>query len=304
MSGIDIDIERTISMLRELENSSPKHFDEFDEKKYRPSDLGITARAINNWKDNGLLIDSDQKGWHKFNVTECIWLKIIQNLREFNVSLDVIKTIKTALIATPELHLAMEKTKAFEKMKVAFEKENLDELASAFESGEIQDIMRKEKISLLENFILDLIVTRSNYRLLFNLNGEIMVHKDNYEDELRSMPEYSDFIKTSHISISLNSLFFDVTNDLIEDNDLYKLSILTDQEHKVIQSIREKEVTKIEITFSKDQKPELIKVTRVNKLDSASRLKELLINKGYQDIKITTQNGQIVHFENTIKTKV
>lgn len=83
-----------------------------------------------------------------------------------------------------------------------------------------------------------------------------------------------------------------------------QLSILTDQEHKVIQSIREKEVTKIEITFSKDQKPELIKVTRVNKLDSASRLKELLINKGYQDIKITTQNGKIVHFENTIKTKV
>ena len=173
-----------------------------------------------------------------------------------------------------------------------------------FDSDEMKEYMFKEKITLLDHLIMDLIVTRGNYRLLFNLNGKIMAHKDNYEDQLRSFPEYMEFLQTAHISISLNSLFYEVTNELIEDDDLKTLNILSDQETTILNAIREKEIKKIEICFNENEKPELIKVTRVNKLDSASRLKELLINKGYQDIKITTQNGQVVHFENTIKTKV
>lgn len=304
MSGIDIDIERAIEMLKELEDYSPKYLEEFDEKRYKPSDLGITARAINNWKENELLFNSKHKGWHKFNLSECVWLKIIQKLREFNISIEVIKLIKDDLFCTPDMSLIMEKKQAFEKLTSALENQNLSDMAEVFDSDEIKDYMLKEKITLLDHLIMDLIVTRGNYRLLFNLKGEIMVHKDNYEDELRSHPAYMEFLKTAHVSVSLNSLFYEITNELIEDTDLKKLNILSEQETKILNAIRETEVKKIEICFNQNKKPELIKVTRVNKLDSASRLKELLINKGYQDIKITTQNGQVVHFENTIKTKI
>jgi DNA-binding transcriptional MerR regulator len=304
MSGIDIDIERAIQMLKELEGSSPSYLEEFDEKKYKPSDLGISARAMNSWKEKGLLVGSNQKGWHKFNLSECIWLKIIQKLREFNISIDVIILIKEELFCSPDIQLEVEKSQAFEKLKIALEKENLSDIADAFDSSEMKEYMIKEKITLLDHLILDLIVTRGNSRLLFNLNGEIMVHKDNFEDQLRSYPEYMDFLRTAHISVSLNSLFYEVTNELIEDDDLRALNILSEQETVILNAIREKEIKKIEICFNDNEKPELIKVTRVNKLDSATRLKELLINKGYQDIKMTTQNGQVVHFENTIKTKV
>jgi DNA-binding transcriptional MerR regulator len=305
MSRVHIDIERTISALKDLNNSSLSYFDDFDEKKYKPSDLGISARVISNWKENDLLINSGEKGWHKFNLTECVWLKIIQTLREFNLPLDVIREIKSVLIdATDVVANEIEKSDIINKLKTAFEKEDLDQLKEAFDSGELQEFMRVQKISPLESIVMDLIITRHNYRLMFNLNGDIMIHKDNYEEELRNIPEYIQFLKTAHISVSVNSLFYAVTNELIEDNDLKKLSILTEQEFKVIESIRKEDIKKVEINFSKDQKPELIKITQVNKVESISKIKDFFIQGGYQDIKITTQDGGITYFENTIKIKV
>ncbi len=304
MSGIDIDIERIIELLRKLGDTYPNYFDEFDEKKYKPSDLRITARAINSWKENELLVDTDKKGWHKFNLTECIWLKIIQNLREFNLPLEAIRKIKNQLLTSSDVNLEFEQSQAIEKLISVLKKEGLHELEEVFKSSEFQDIMRKQKLMVLENLILDLIFTRSNFRLLFNLNGELMAHKDNYEEELRNIPLYMNFIKTTHISISLNKLIYELTNELIEDDDLQKLSILTEQEFKVIESIRKEDIKKVEIIFSKDQKPELIKITQVNIVESISKIKDFFIQGGYQDIKITTQDGRINYFENTIKIKV
>jgi len=73
---------------------------------------------------------------------------------------------------------------------------------------------------------------------------------------------------------------------------------------KIIQLIREKGTKKAEISFASDDSPQMIKITNQNKLDSAARVKELLMDGGYQDIKITTQNGKVVCFENTRKIKL
>lgn len=89
-----------------------------------------------------------------------------------------------------------------------------------------------------------------------------------------------------------------------EDEDLKNLQILTDQELEIIDIIREKGTKKIEIYFGKDEKPELLKITKQNILVSETRLKELILVGGYQDIKITTEKGKIVNFENTKKIKL
>ena len=131
-----------------------------------------------------------------------------------------------------------------------------------------------------------------------------MLHKDNYEDYLGTIPEYREMLKSTHISISLNRVFADITNELIEDEDLKNLQILTDQELEIIDIIREKGTKKIEIHFGKDEKPELLKITKQNLLVIETRLKELILVGGYQDIKITTEKGKIVNFENTKKIKL
>ena len=131
-----------------------------------------------------------------------------------------------------------------------------------------------------------------------------MIYKDNYNDYLQSLPEYNQFIKTTHVSVSLNQILFEITNELIEDDELAALKILTKEESKIIDLIRVKGTKKVEILFSLNDSPQLIKITSQNKLDSATRVKELIMGGGYQEIKITTENGKVVNFENTKKIRL
>lgn len=304
MSGLDFDIERAIELIKNMEDSSANYFLEFDEINYKPSDLGISSRTINNWKKNDLLFSDLEEGWHRFNLTESIWLKIVQQLREFNLPLESIKRIKSALSGIPEGFTdKLDKRGVFDKIKKALDNESLSDFKAAFDLDEIKELEKKERLTLLDHIILDMIITRANFRILFNSEGTVLLHKDHYEAELRALPEYCEFLKTAHISLSLNQVFYSITQELIEPRHLLKLKILNSKEESILDLLRDDEIKRVEITF-KNNEPQLMKVTKENKLDTAKRVKELLLNKGYQDIKLVTQDGQLVHCENTEKTKL
>lgn len=304
MTAHQHDLDRLPQYIAELKLNEPSYLKEFSERKYKPSELGISARNINNWSDNSLLPVAKKKGWHKFNLTECVWLKIILHLRELNINLDAIRIIKESLFSKPDLVELMEEHDIFKELKGAFEVNDYENVSEIIDSDDFKDSMREEKMTVLDSLIIDLIVTRSNFRLLFNNNGDVMTHKDNYDEYLKSFPEYRQFIRSTHVSVSLNQVLFEITNELIEDDHLVTLQILSDPEKKIIQLIREKGTKKAEISFASDDSPQMIKITNQNKLDSAARVKELLMDGGYQDIKITTQNGKVVCFENTRKIKL
>lgn len=303
MTGQQYDLQRLPHYLNQLKKQTPTYLIGFEERKYKPSELGISARNINNWNDNGLLTSSKKKGWHKFNLTECVWLKVIMHLREMNLNLEAIRTIKESLFARPDISQIMEDHDIFKKLQNALNENDFANTSEIVDSEEFKASLKEETLSLLDTLIIDLIVTRSNYRLLFNKSGEIMVHKDNYDEDLRSLPEYSEFLRSTHISVSLNHALFEITNELIEDNDLGILQILTQDERRIIELIREKGTKKVEISFSLKSEPQLMKITSQNRLDSAARIKELIMTGGYQDIKITTSKGKVVHCENTRKIK-
>lgn len=304
MTGQQHDLERLPHYIEQLKAETPAYLTEFEERKYKPSELGISARNINNWSDNGLLPTTKKKGWHKFNLTECVWLKIILHLREMNLKLDAIKTIKDSLFSKPDFAQILEEQDVFKKLKEALQDNDYENTSEIVDSEEFKESLKEETMTLLDSLIIDLIVTRSNFRLLFNKNGDIMVHKDNYDEYLKSLPQYNQFIRTTHISVSINKALFEITNELIEDDDLATLQILSQDEKKIIDLIREKGTKKVEISFTTNDEPQMIKITSQNKLDSAARVKELIMDGGYQDIKITTQNGKVACFENTRKIKL
>lgn len=304
MTGEQYDIDRLPQYIEELKLNTPTYLTDFAERKYKPSELGISARNINNWSDNELLPLIKKKGWHKFNLTECVWLKVILHLRELNLKFDAIRSIKEQIFTRPDLVQIMEENDVFNKIKGAFEVNDFGDVSEIVDSNEFKESLIKEKLRTLDVWIIDLIVTRSNYRLLFNNNGELMIYKDNYNDYLQSLPKYNQFIKTTHVSVSLNQILFEITNELIEDDELAALKILTKEESKIIDLIRVKGTKKVEILFSLNDSPQLIKITSQNKLDSATRVKELIMGGGYQEIKITTENGKVVNFENTKKIRL
>jgi len=66
-------------------------------KRYTVKNTDVSYRVINHWEEKGLLpknsVDSGE-GWRKFSFVEILWLQVVKHLREFGLSLDLIKQVR------------------------------------------------------------------------------------------------------------------------------------------------------------------------------------------------------------------
>lgn len=73
-----------------------------NDKLFKPKSGDFSYRIINHWESNDLLSSerNNGKGWRKYSVMDLVWLYIIQDMRTFGISLDLIKKVKRSLIKT------------------------------------------------------------------------------------------------------------------------------------------------------------------------------------------------------------
>lgn len=71
----------------------------FHEKKYRIKDTDLTYRTINHWEQIKLINSKreNDNDWRKFSSLDLLWLNIISKLRELNLPLETIKSIKRSI---------------------------------------------------------------------------------------------------------------------------------------------------------------------------------------------------------------
>ena len=69
----------------------------------------------------------------------------------------------------------------------------------------------------------------------------------------------------------------------------------------ILKAIRQDNLKSVIVRFDNKNKINLLEETKVERIDKASRLFEMIMTKGYQDITIKTQNGEIVYCENKQK---
>jgi hypothetical protein len=93
--------------------------------------------------------------------------------------------------------------------------------------------------------------------------------------------------------------------DLGEDECSEYQNILSKDEAMVLKLLKQDDISKIEITFNdKTKRAETIKVTKNNSVNNFSRVQDLILRNGYQDISIKTQKGKVVQCTNTTKYKL
>ena len=152
MSPLQKNFEQLNRSLALFQENEPEYLTFFGVRKYKPSELGISARNINNWSDNGLLPSNKKKGWHRFSLTECIWLKIIQNLRELNLPLETIKQIKEDLFHKTDLEHILENKEILglsEAYKEIFATKNIMENISNLNNSSKENVLVKEVIKFI-----------------------------------------------------------------------------------------------------------------------------------------------------------
>lgn len=277
-------------------------------KRFTIKDVGITHRWITHWDDEDLLFYPTEKGkWRKFNLVEFVWLKIIVELRKFDVPLNVIKALKENLKYDNLDFKSLINDPTVQELLLAMGgDENQDFIKDYIASGELSsDIDKNAPLALnaIEILVLQNIVLKSHISLLINLRGEVVPLRLGYVNELSRMDGFERFMYDSYISIPISKIISDFISgnntDLISD----KLQLLTFEETRVLELLRQDEITEMKIKLSKLNEIDFIELTREEKVNKANRFSDIIMNNGYQEITAKTQGGEIVHCKNTYKIK-
>ena len=276
--------------------------------KYNRKDIDIPARILNHWDKMELLINRNPTGaTYTFNLAESFWLKLIQKLRAYNLPLELIKQLKKELwtLAKAE-ELANIDDNAVEFLMNQDNTLSRKDIENLFKSADFLEFLSQKKPTLLENILLELIITRSDLRILINENGEVFLFNyEKYNPNEEYKQKLSEFLSKTYLSVSLFDIIKDLIKFLGEDECSEHQNILSKDEAMVLKLLKQDDISKIEITFNdKTKKAETIKVTKNNSVNNFSRVQDLILRNGYQDISIKTQKGKVVQCTNTTKYKL
>lgn len=304
-NGQNKDLEKLLANGKHLATKYPDIFREINDPRYSIGDIGLNSRVLNYWEKKGLFLkEHDPRKRKKFDLVDSVWMKMIQKLRQFDISLVAINNIKDMLVSRPEIN---ESSKAaIEKVVLGLSSE--DERAAArlfMQSKEFSTIMENIELNLLQVVVIDVILLRNQYSFLINAEGELMPFKINELEFLMQQEEWRQLFSNSHVSISVNELLEGLVDELGEV-EASNVKILSEDEMQVLSALKEDGVKTVEINISQDgsRKAEKIILTKNEAIDGSKRMSELMLRNKYEDITVKSENGKIVYCVRKEKRKL
>ena len=284
------------------------------EQPYRATDTKVRPKILADWNRKGLLLfEHTTNKMHRFSITEFAWIKLIEKMRAFNLPLEVIRTFKDEMLSgSPEeieelwvyenlfnALMKMENGKNQKRIRAYLDrpetmKEAMANLPPGVQSGNLLETLVLFSLTLQTpvSFLID----HSGKAALFN---PLMLIEGVYNDE-----ETERIFTNSYVSISLSEVLAEVLS--LSDIEILhcQLMIVSDMEANVLQALREDDLNSVVVRYDKEHQMNLMEVKKLQKAERESRLLEMILKKGYQDITLKTQDGKVVYCENTRKIKL
>ena len=274
-------------------------------------DINVTTRVFNHWLNYGLLPDEGlekQGNLHQLKFTEYIWVKLIKELREFGMPLEKIKLVKEQLYTPIDFkqllseYLLTDRTLAEKELSKRYSTEESKTIYSFILELSKHDNKPSAQVGYLEYLIMANILQKQEVRILIDVDGKVVAKiGEEPNEEIERYKKEIEFDTDSFISISLIKFFkkfvmnqknlaFVSKNMILNDNELFILSLIRDGKAKAIT-----------IKFEED-KPRYIEMDNEKKVEIESRLSEVLLRKQYQELVIKTQDGDIAY--TNVKTRI
>ena len=91
------EIELLKSLRRKID--TVKVVESINKRQFTMKDAGISSRLLNHWEKSGLLMESyEERKWKRFNLIEYTWLKIIAEMRRYDLSHEIIRKAKESIV--------------------------------------------------------------------------------------------------------------------------------------------------------------------------------------------------------------
>jgi hypothetical protein len=281
----------------------------------KPTQLGLTPREFFYWTDKGVIdvpkSEDGQSPWSRLNLFEILWIRIVQDLRTFNIPFSAIVELKHDVFRNL-LDLAGENSEMFyrqveenfpDEMAKEFAKHLLQNSNSVYDELGVNNKLLFTYMGvifteiLLHQKTISLIVFKNKDEFDFTFEGGLNQHE--YQDEI-------DLAKSkTHLILNIRNIVAEyILEPKLESlND--EFGFISDEEKELIRVIRDKQVKEIHI--KKDDNEVLTYIAtskREIKDDQVAAIKRLLRMNEFDDVRVVLRNDKHLYIENKKKIKI
>ena len=275
------------------------------ERVFLKTQLDVVYTDFTNWERGGLISIGDdlEKGkWKHLSYTEYVWVKIVEELRNYGFSYSEILELKSKLLAFLPAQEVLQSTL---DSKVELDKINPDIYKTIYANRNKPDVIKlfENKYTRLDDFLINAITYNEQSSILFfkDTYGEFsflskkMIELSEKKDLLE---HWTSHLKRTYLSVSLNKIIskFIKTDEI--GFPLEKSALLNKDEYALLKIIRNKpaNIKQIVVKF-KEQEIDLLEIETIKKkVDIESRLMDHIKRREYTSMKITGQDGKVTYF--------
>ncbi len=300
-----------------LELSDNESFETLFERLTLPllllKDCGVGSKNFNDWRRAGLWFDDadEKRTWTKLSLEQYVWLKMIQQLRQFGCSTELIFSVKQKLIVVPDweaLFKEYEQHFYTELEKVEMFPEGKAKQVEGFKSGETFRQLKESAegqelsagMSILRSLLLASLVKHQHVAFLVFPDGTVTP----WLDEIHSKdPRAQKLFKRTHIYLTLTGHLMDFITDPDKESFIAPLQLLSNEELQVLRALRDHSLKSITIQMEKDARSKKVTktmfTTKGETIDSEDTevILDILLNKKYKSFEFTRRNGNRFYFE-------
>lgn len=299
-------------LFNNISGEYPQLLNSLSEKTFTKGETGIAPRVLTEWGKLGLLIAPYEKSSHApLTVSEFVWIKLVERMREFNFSTEFILNVKAEVavplgdkvaefMANPEITDMI--TQQFGPAFSVFIKPLLKS-----EEG-VKKILNLLPINLNTVSAFDLIIMLCLvYQTPFTINLDRKGISSIFSPLFYSVVDMEEYVRKmqhSHVTLSISEVLAEALSIAPMDKVYGKLQLVTEQEAAVLDALKQKNLKSVKVRFNDKEEMDLLEVTKEQKVDRRTRLLEVIMMDGYHDIELTTVKGSVVKCVNTRKVKL
>lgn len=292
-----------------------KYYPRIFEPLGKPSQLNLTPREFFYWTDKGVIdIPKQEEGqspWSRLNLIEMLWIRIVTELRGFNMPFASLIAFKVEMFGS---YLSMMKENqeitqnAINTLNLSPIEKKINEVLLNIENIEQHELLKEFKFLfapitgiimqiLFYKKNIDLIIYKNKKEFCFTVEG--FKHQELVQDEIDNAKKHT------HLILNLRSI---VAEYLLEPNLEHlneEFGFITEDEKELIKVIRNKLVKEIHI---KKDDNETITYTTTSKTEikdeQVKMIKRLLRMNEFDEVRVVLRNEKHLYIENKKKIKI
>jgi hypothetical protein len=274
------------------------------EPTFRISDVKIDSKIYHSWRMAGLVDTVDDGKWAKFSFVEYVWLRNLESMRRLGCSVKTMKAVHEQFFIKAYKDNLAKKTL----------QDNIDTLTTISQTRPLtkdeEEILYHSRRTLADEILMS--VTNYDITYFYQLvvkcfanNNEvgIIIYEDqtfNAYEKGASNVEGAEVLDLSvpHIMIPLTSYIKDFVVDEEKEKFLVPSGLITVEENKIINLIRDKNVKKLTITFNENNEPIKFETedSGIIQGEKAKQIKQILGLKNYSAIELKTRDGNTLSY--------